>query len=149
MAAGKYDFTIEQGATVDFEVRYTDVSGSAIDLTGYQARMQLRPAPGAKQTYMTLSSSLQPCGSGLNMSGSKSDPNYPKSPKSGSIGIYVSALSSSLLDFPVAVYDLEIASGSGNCYVVARLIEGVVKLSKNITLGSFGSIPTTGSGSNP
>ena len=35
MAAGKYDFTIEQGATVDFEVRYTDVSGSAIDLTGY------------------------------------------------------------------------------------------------------------------
>ena len=147
MAAGKYDFTIEQGATVDFEVRYTDVSGSAIDLTGYQARMQLRPAPGAKQTYMTLSSSLQPCGSGLNMNGSKNDPDYPKNPTSGSIGVYVSALSSSLLDFPAAVYDLEISSGSGHCYVVTRLLEGVVKLSKNITLGSFGLPIPTGSGS--
>ena len=78
MAAGRYNFTIEQGATVDFEVRYTDISGSAIDLEGYQARMQIRPAPGAKQVYMTLSSSLGPCGSGLNMSGSVNDPDYPK-----------------------------------------------------------------------
>ena len=137
MAAGKYNFTIEQGATVDFEVRYTDISGSAIDLDGYQARMQIRPAPGAKQIYMTLSSSLGPCGSGLNMAGSINDPDYPKPSTSGSIGVYVSALSSSLLDFPAAVYDLEIASGSGHCYVVVRLLEGKIKLSQNITLGSF------------
>ena len=109
--------------------------------------MQLRPAPGAKQTYMTLSSSLQPCGSGLNMNGSRNDPDYPKNTTSGSIGVYISALSSSLLNFPVAVYDLEIASGSGHCYTVTRLLEGVVKLSKNITLGSFGLPIPTGSNS--
>tara|TARA_R110001606_G_scaffold204977_2_gene352821 strand:+ start:39 stop:455 length:417 start_codon:yes stop_codon:yes gene_type:complete len=138
MAAGRYNFTIEQGATVDFEVRYTDVSGSAIDLEGYQARMQIRPAPGAKQVYMTLSSSLGPCGSGLNMSGSVNDPDYPKPSTSGSIGVYVSALSSSQLTFlQGAVYDLEISSGSGSCYTVTRLLEGVVQLSQNITLGSF------------
>ena len=43
MAAGKYDFTIEQGATVDFSVQYKDSGSIPIDLTGYQARMQFRP----------------------------------------------------------------------------------------------------------
>jgi hypothetical protein len=35
------------------------------------------------------------------------------------------------------VYDLEIASGSGNCATVTRILEGRIKLSKNITLGSY------------
>jgi hypothetical protein len=133
MAAGKYSFTIEQGATVDFEISYKDTNGDPIDLTGYQARMQLRPSPGSNTLYLTLSSSLDPCGTGLNLSGSGGT----NPPTSGTIGIYISAISSSLLDFDLASYDLEISSGSGNCYVVTRLLEGKVKLSKNVTLGSF------------
>ena len=43
MAAGKYNFTIEQGTTVKLELAYKDSSGSAIDLTGYSGRMQIRP----------------------------------------------------------------------------------------------------------
>ena len=39
MAAGRYNFTIEQGATVDFEIAYTDSNQNPIDLTNYQARM--------------------------------------------------------------------------------------------------------------
>ena len=70
MAAGKYNFIIEQGATLDFEIAYKDSASVAIDLTGYQARMQLRPSVGSSDVYLTLSSSLNPCGSGLNMSGS-------------------------------------------------------------------------------
>lgn len=137
MAAGRYDFTIEQGSTVDFEIQYTDASSNSIDLSGYQARMQIRPEIGSETIYLTLSSSLDSCGQGLNMSGSKSADGYPKSPTSGSIGIYVTAASSSLLTFDVGVYDLEISSGSGACYTVTRLMEGVVKLSKNVTLGGF------------
>lgn len=137
MAAGKYDFTIEQGATVDFEVQYNDSGSNPIDLTGYQARMQIRPEIGSETIYITLSSSLDSCGTGLNLSGSKSSQGYPKSPTSGSIGVYITAVSSSQLDFTAGVYDLEIASGSGDCTVVTRLLEGVVKLSKNVTLGSF------------
>jgi hypothetical protein len=56
---------------------------------------------------------------------------------SGTIGIYISAISSSLLDFDLASYDLEISSGSGNCYTVTRLLEGKVKLSREITEGSY------------
>tara|TARA_Y100000592_G_C5282244_1_gene226813 strand:+ start:162 stop:572 length:411 start_codon:yes stop_codon:yes gene_type:complete len=136
MAAGKYNFTIEQGATVDFAVQYKDSGSNPIDLSGHQARMQIKPTFGSSTTFLTLSSSLGTCGTGLNLSGSGGlNASTPLS--SGSIGIFISAASSSQLNFNGALYDLEIASGSGDCAVVTRLLEGVVKLSKNITLGGF------------
>ncbi len=132
MSAGRYSFTIEQGATLDFELAYKDSSNNPIDLTGYQGRMQLRPSVGSDTVYITLSSSLDSDGTGLNFSGS--DGLNP--PTSGTIGIFISANSSSLLDFSEASYDLELATGS-EFPIVTRLLEGNVKLSKNITLGSF------------
>jgi len=136
MAAGKYNFTIEQGATTDFEIVYKDSSGTPVDLSGYTARMDLRPSPGASTSYLTLSSSLGPCGTGLNMSGSGGlSASNPLT--SGSIGIYINYVSSSALDFTQASYDLEIVSGSGNCAVVTRLLEGTITLSKEVTTGSY------------
>ena len=133
MSAGKYSFTIEQGATVDFELAYKDSSGNPIDLTGYQARMQLKNSVGGSTTYITLSSSLDDCGTGLNLSGSKG----LNPPTSGTIGVFLSAKSSSMLTFDQAVYDLEIATGSDDCYKVTRLIEGNVKLIKEVTTGGY------------
>jgi hypothetical protein len=46
MAAGKYSFVIEQGSTVDFEIVYKDSNSNPVDLTDYQARMQIRPSYG-------------------------------------------------------------------------------------------------------
>jgi len=132
MSAGRYSFTIEQGATLDFELAYKDSSNNPIDLTGYQGRMQIRPSVGSDTVYITLSSSLDSDGTGLNFNGS--DGLNP--PTSGTIGIFISANSSSLLDFSEASYDLELATGS-QFPIVTRLLEGNVKLSKNITLGSF------------
>jgi len=132
MAAGRYSFVIEQGATLDFEIAYKDSDSNPVDLTDYQARMQIRPSVGSDTVYLTLSSSLATDGTGLNLSGS----NSLNPPTSGTIGIFISAVSSSQLDFTEAVYDLELASGS--LYpVVTRLLEGRVQLSKNVTLGSF------------
>ncbi len=132
MAAGRYSFVIEQGATTDFEIAYKDANGSPIDLIGYQGRMQIRPSIGSDTVYLTLSSSLDPDGTGLNFSGSAGiNPLV-----SGTIGVFISANSSSLLDFDEAVYDLEITTGS-EYPIVYRLLEGKVKLSKNVTLGSF------------
>jgi hypothetical protein len=132
MSAGRYSFTIEQGATLDFELAYKDSDNNPVDLTGYQGRMQLRPSVGSDIKYITLSSSLDLDGTGLNFSGS--DGLNP--PTSGTIGIFISAESSSLLDFGEAVYDLELATGS-QFPIVTRLLEGQVRLSKNVTLGSF------------
>jgi hypothetical protein len=125
MAAGKYSFIIEQGATTNLNIQWTDSSGSAVDLTGYSARMQIRPGIEASDVYISLSSSLSPDGTGLNLSGS----NGVTPVESGSIGLYISAYSSSLLNFSEAYYDLEMVSGRE----VTRLLEGRVKLSKNVT----------------
>jgi hypothetical protein len=70
MAAGRYSFTIEQGATTDFEIVYKDSAGEPVDLSLYQARMQISNArTGSADKYLTLSSSLNDDGTGLNLSG--------------------------------------------------------------------------------
>jgi hypothetical protein len=131
MAAGKYSFVIEQGATVDFEIQYKDSSGNPVNLTGYSGKMMIRSnfADTNPVTYITLSSSLNPDGTGLNFSGS----NGITSPTSGSIGIYIAACTSSNFTFTTARYDLEIYSGSGACPLTVRLLEGQVSLSPEVT----------------
>ena len=121
MAAGKYSFVIEQGTTTNFNILYQDSSKNYINLTGYEARMQLRSSISSPTVYLQLSSSLNSDGTGITVS------------PSGSINIYISSCTSSLLTFDQAVYDLEIYSGSGACPYVIRLLEGNVKLSKEVT----------------
>lgn len=110
---------------MEFEIRYLDCNSVPVDLSPYGARMQFRDAPGSSNLYATLSSSLAQDGTGLNLSGSRST----KPPTSGSIGVYISAQSSSLFTFDEAYYDLELTSGS----YVTRLLMGKVKISKEVT----------------
>ena len=133
MAAGKYSFVIEQGATTDFELIYKDSNGNPVNLTAHRAKMQIRPSVGSSEVYLTLSSSLQPDGTGLNISGSSGT----NPPESGSIGIFISHATSSTLDFTQGYYDLEIASGTGVSTRVTRVLEGTIQLSKNVTLGEI------------
>ena len=127
MAAGKYSFIIEQGSTVNFEIQYEDSNNMPVDLTDYSGKMMIRSnyADNNPITYAVLSSSLDEDGTGLNFSGSNG--NTP--PTSGSIGIYISAASSSNFTFATARYDLEITSGS----IITRILEGQVSLSKEVT----------------
>ena len=125
MSAGKYNFIIEQGSTFSIELQYKDADRLPIDLTGYGGRMQIRPSVPSTEIYINLSSSLNSDGTGLNFSGS----NGTTPPTSGSIGLYVSAVSSSLLTFDIGVYDIEIYTGS----VVTRILEGQIKLSREVT----------------
>jgi hypothetical protein len=127
MSAGTYNFTIEQGTTVDFEAQYTDSGSNPIDLTNYHGRMQIKSgfANDKPVTYASLSSSRYPDGTGLNFNGSGGS----KPLTSGSIGIYISAVSSSTFTFAKAKYDLEIVSGS----TVTRILEGTITLSKEVT----------------
>lgn len=125
MAAGKYSFVIEQGATFLRDIQYKDATGSAIDLTGYSGRMQLRPEAESSTVYISLSSSLQSDGTGITFSGV----HQTHSASEGIIGIIISADSSSQLNFTKASYDLELVSGS----FVLRLLEGKVHLDKNVT----------------
>ena len=133
MAAGKYSFTIEQGATLDFEIQYRDSSGNPIDLTGYTGKMQIRSNySGSGTTYLTLTSSLgdtytKTSGSAfLSFSGS----NLTTPTTSGSIGIYAGWVATDALTFTdQAYYDLEITLGN----IRTRILEGQVRLSKQVT----------------
>lgn len=125
MSAGKYSFVIEQGATFTIQLDYKDNTGNPINLTGYSGKMQIRPTVTSDTVYLTLSSSLAVDGSGLNFSGSGGI----NPPTSGTIGVIIAASTSDALNFDQAVYDLEIYKNS----TVTRLIEGNVKLSKQVT----------------
>jgi hypothetical protein len=130
MPAGRYNFTIEQGTTFTLNLQYKDSNGVPVDLTGYYGRMQIRPSVSSDTVYLTLSSSLNSDGTGLNFSGSNGT--FP--PSSGSIGIHIASCTSSMLNFDgQAYYDLEIYSGSAPCPLTVRLIEGQVQLSKEVT----------------
>ena len=125
MAAGKYSFSIEQGATTSFQVVYKDANGTPVNLSGYHARMQIRETIGSSTIICRLSSSLDADGTGLNLSGSAGT--LPLT--SGSIGVYISAASSSAFSFDTAVYDLELVTGA----TVTRLLQGTIKLDKEVT----------------
>jgi hypothetical protein len=123
MAAGKYSFIIEQGSTTNFTIIYTDSTGAPIDLTSYGSKMQIRLTYDTPP-IITLSSSLNADGTGLNMTNAAS----------GAIGIYIASCTSSMFNFDTALYDLDIVSGSGPCPVVNRILEGKVKLSREVTI---------------
>ena len=65
MAAGKFNFVIEQGTTLDLEIAYKDSGSNKIDLTDYSGRMQIKDKIGGSITHITLSSSLADDGTGL------------------------------------------------------------------------------------
>ena len=138
MAAGKYSFVIEQGATLNFELQYTDANGSPVDLTGYTGFMQIRSGYSGSAgtvTYLTFPSltgsqynnGFSSGSSFLSMSGS----NLTTPLSSGSIGVYAGWLATQDINFTgSAYYDLEITSGS----IRTRLLEGQVQLAKQVTL---------------
>lgn len=113
MTAGRYDFTIEQGATFKRTLVYRDLNEDVIDVSaGYTAAMEIRDRYGG-----TLIKTLTN-GSGITLGAT-------------TITIEISDTDTSGFSFKWAVYDLElvkVATGE-----VTRLLEGKVKLSKNAT----------------
>lgn len=129
MSAGRYPILIEQGATLDFEIQYRDSNNQPVDLSGYGARMQIRPTVDSSTVYITLSSSYVPGASCISLSGSRA----LKPPTSGALGIFISACDTATFNFSDAVYDLEIFTNFNNCDYVTRILQGPVRLSKEVT----------------
>jgi hypothetical protein len=93
--------------------------------------MQIRSSRESSTVICNLSSSLDADGTGLYMTPFSASVQLPRT--SGSIGIVISAASSSTFNFSEAYYDLEIISGSTPTTIVNRILEGKIKLSKEIT----------------
>ena len=127
MAAGQYNFTIEQGATLKKQFTYKDSSGTVVDLNGYDVRMQIRSAVGA--TGDPIDNLTYDGGTNL-AKGLDILPTTGSNPAvSGTIELHIHHASSSLYTFDQAVYDLEIQKDD----TVTRLLQGRIKLSKEVT----------------
>jgi hypothetical protein len=135
MAAGKYSFIYEQGTTTDFEIVWKDSAGSLVDLSGYEAKMQIKTdyLDNSGTTVLTLTSSAGDTYTKaadkafISLSGS----NLTTVPESGSIGIYIGYTAGTSITANEYFYDLELTHT--NTAKRTRLIEGKVKVSKQVT----------------
>ena len=120
MAAGKYDITIEQGATFTLPISYKDSNDAVIDLSsGYTARMRIKESVGG--TLLASTESGDSTGATITIALASSGNN---------ITISMTATNTAALNFDHAVYDLELVSGSQ----VDRIIQGTVNLAKEVTV---------------
>ena len=122
MNAGIHHLTCDQGATFRKTITMKQSNGTtAVDLTGYSARMKIKTEFGG-----TLIKSLTSAtGQGLTVGGSAG------APTNGEIDILISATDTTALDANViGVYDLEIASSGG---VVDRVLQGKFMITPEVT----------------
>ena len=112
--ADNYQILIDQGATYSLALTYKDANGTAINLTGYTAAMQIRTSYESASTVVSLTSS-----SGIVITAA-----------TGLLTINITSTQTAALTPGTYVYDLEITSGAN---VVTRLIQGSVMVSAEVT----------------
>lgn len=116
MPAAKKDLYIEQGATFEFSLVWTDDADAPKDLTGYQGRMQIREKVDSETALVSLTSSPA---AGITIVGAE-----------GRVNIVISDDQTMALNIKKGVYDLEVESGTGTVY---RLLQGAVTVDPNVT----------------
>ena len=107
-----YDLIMYQGASWDYQFTWS-VSGSPVNLTGYTARMQVRPSYISDSVILSLTN-----GSGITLGGA-----------AGTIALAASASVSAAIEPRAYVYDLELVNGSE----VTRLLEGKFTATPEVT----------------
>jgi hypothetical protein len=111
--AAELDIEIEQGATFQKIITIYDDSIQR-DLSGYTARMQVRPTFASTTTILDLTEDS----GGITIN------------DDDTITIYISATDTAALDFSTARYDFEIEAADET---VTRLLYGKVKLMPEVT----------------
>lgn len=115
MPAGKYTIQIEPGATFELPLQFLDANSVPINLTGYTARMQVRPAPGG-----TLILDLTTSNGKIVITDAAQ----------GKLKLLVEASETNSVPPGVYRYDLELQSPAN---VVTRYLEGQVRVKEQIT----------------
>lgn len=121
MAAGIYNFTIEQGATFTRTFNYKDANGNPIDIgEAGSLSMQIREKIDSPNPVVGGTFGL---GSGFTLS------TPVGTTTTSSFTLVIPAATSSAYTFTNAVYDIELVNDS----ITTRLLQGKIKLSKEVT----------------
>ena len=110
MAAGTYNFIMEQGATFTRQLTVKE-SGSALNLSGYSVASLMRSTHDSSTVVGTFTCTIS------NASG-------------GEITMSMTSSTSSAIEEGIYVYDLEITSGTS---IVTRLLQGEVTVNPEVT----------------
>ena len=124
MAAGIYNFTIEQGTTFKRTFKYKDSTGTAISLESHAIRMQVRKTVESSTVELSITET-----SGNGTPATVFD---VSTTNTNEFDLIISKEDTAAMSFNTAVYDIEIQDASGN---VTRLLQGKIKLSKEVTRG--------------
>ena len=111
----QHDLCIPQGATFSRVIRYK-ADGANVDLSGYSARMHIRPTAASNTLTLALTTGQD---GRITLGGS-----------AGTITLSISATDTAAITAGRYVYDLELISAGG---IVTRLLQGVVTVSANVT----------------
>lgn len=121
MAAGQYNFEIEQGADFSKTFTWKNSAGVAIAIAGYIFRMMARNDYADTTPVITLSTVSPPGGIAIVGDGT-----------AGQFTVSMTAAATALLNFSNVQYDLEaVAPGVGG--ITTRLLEGTITLSREVT----------------
>jgi hypothetical protein len=110
MAAGTYNFTVEQGATFTRLLTLKE-NDSAMNLTGYSAASQMRSTADTSTVAGTFTATVSNAGA-------------------GQITLSMTATQTGNIEEGIYVYDTEITSGAG---AITRVLQGKVTVTANVT----------------
>ena len=133
MAAGIYNFIIEQGSTFKRTFKYKDANGDAIELKNHDVRMDIRPNIDSSDTILDINETQA-----TKIDGSISTntlftvTSASANAAANEINLTIDADTTASMSFDTAVYDIEIADNS-TPKVVTRILQGKIKLSKEVT----------------
>ncbi len=111
----RFRSAVEQGATFRRRLTLKNDDGTAIDLSGYTARMQVRTTANAASIVISLTTE----NSRIAVDGA-----------AGTVTLILTPAETDALPADAYVYDLELVSGTGD---VQRLLEGRFVVSRNVT----------------
>jgi hypothetical protein len=114
--AGQKNFEVDQNTTFTFIVEYKDNAGSAINLTGASAKLQVRDTKGGTKLAFTLTS---PSG-GITIDA----PN-------GKLTVRMTPTQTNKLFYPKSSYDLMLTDSNS---IKTKLLEGFLTLSRSVTI---------------
>jgi hypothetical protein len=114
MAAGTYNFTVEQGTTLHLIFTWLQPNRDPEDVTDYSARMQIRETIGSASTIASFTDA-----DALTVGDTD-----------GVVTLDVDATETASWSFKKAVYDLELESPEG---IVTRLVKGTIILDPGVT----------------
>lgn len=113
--AGKYQIVADQGATFSRVLTWKDSTNTAINLTGYTARMHIRQEYESTSIVLTLTTE----NGRISLGGA-----------AGTVTLTIDATTMAAVTAKTYVYDLELVSGAG---VVTRLVMGTFTVRREVT----------------